>query len=176
MPGQGHNVGRPINGANDIAVLRRGGERGELQTAMSQKNMPRRLTERSNRGFGIVSGNPAVAVLLLPCGPGERHQRNAGTSASADGVFRNAHGERMGGVDDCINTFRKEKIAKPVGPAKTADAARNRRLSGVFGTAREGQYRGDVIALRQTLRQQARLRGASKDENAHLAAPRVLRR
>jgi hypothetical protein len=176
VPGQGHNVGRPINGANDIAVLWRGCKRGELQTAMGQKSAARHLTERSDGGFGIISGNPPVAVLLFPGGPGERHKRNAGALAGADRILRNAYSEWMRGIDDCLNMLREEKIVEPVDPAKTTDAERNRRLSGVFGTARERQYGGDVIALRQTPRQQARLSGASEDKNAHLVAPRAPRR
>lgn len=174
--GQRHNVGRPINSANNIKVLRRGGERGELQAAMGQKNPAWHLAERSNGGLGIVSGDPPVAVLLFPGGPGERNQGNSSALASLGRVFRNAYSERMGSIDHRINPLREEKIVESIDPAKAADSERNWRLLGIFGATRERQYGGDIIAPRQAPRQQARLSGPSEDKNAHLVAPRTLGR
>jgi hypothetical protein len=176
VSGQRHDVGWRINGANDVTVLWRGRKRGELQTAMGQKDTARRITERSNGGFDIFSGNPPIAVLPLPGGPGKRHQRNAGTFAGAGRMFRNARGERMGGIDHGIDSIREKKVAESIDPTKTTDAEWNRRLPRAFGTARKGKYGGDVSATCQALRQQACLSGASEDKNAHHVAPQAVRR
>jgi len=173
---QDRNVSRAINCTNKVGMLRRGRKRGELQPAVGQKNTARYITQRSNSGFGIIRVDPPIAVLRFPGGPGEGNKRNAGALASAGGIFRNPFGERMCGVDHRINMLREEKSAQSVGPTKTADAVRNGRPLRVFGTACERQYRGDVIALRQTPRQYARLSRTSEDKNAHPVAPRALRR
>ena len=91
-------------------------------------------------------------------------------------MFRNARGERMGGIDHGIDSLREKKVAESIDPTKTTDAEWNRRLPRAFGTARKGKYGGDVSATCQACPLTSLPWRVPEDKNAHHVAPQAVRR
>jgi hypothetical protein len=172
MPRQRQDVGWPIDGADNVGMLRRPRERRQLQPAVSQQDTSRTIAKSPNRRINVINLNPPIAALPLPSRPGESDERNVSASASAPRVFRNAHSERMRGIDHRIDVLRHEIMGQSIGPSKTANPEWDRRRHGVFSATGERQYRFDGDIRGEPPRQHAGLSGASEDKDAHLIFPR----
>ncbi len=176
MPGQLHDVSRPIDRADNVGMLRRPREGRQLQPAVSKENTSRTISKSPNCRINVINHKPPIANLLLPSRPGESNERKASTLASAPRIFRNAHGERMRSVDHRINVLGHQIIVKSIDPSKTANSERDWRQHGIFSATGERQYRFESDVPGETLRQHAGFFGASKNKDAHLIFPRSVGR
>ena len=105
MLGQQAQFGRLVDRAHQIEMLRRGGEGGELQSALGQEDAARRVAERGDRSLHVGDFRPLVAFARRPGGAGKHQQRNFGSLAGRAGMGRHLRGEGMGGVDNSVDFF-----------------------------------------------------------------------
>src|ERR1700677_558010 len=164
--GEGANLTRPGDRSDDVAMLRRSREGGELQATLSQKY---RLRPNPKSRGGVVHGrdlDPPVIGFRRPRGAGEHDKWGIGRAAGRDRVGRHARSERMGRVDNGADVLSGEKRRQAFGAATDADATRDWRWSGVGRRARQRQDCLDIGLIGDPPRERARLRRAAENEQA----------
>ena len=151
--------------ADQISVLRMGGEGFEMQPADTEKHAARRRAE------GLRGGRRASSTSIQRSPVARRHGGRSSASsgtlgfgAGGDGVSAHLRRERVGGVDDAIDPFGAQIAGKTLDAAKAADAPRNGRRRRVFGTAGVGQHRIDARFVRHRMREPVGVGGAAEDK------------
>ncbi len=95
--GQGR-FGR-INKAQDVAVLRVRGERGQMHSAHGEQDVAGRAVEGRDGGGDVGHVGPVVARMRAPSGPGERDHGHICGVCGGHGVVAHHRSEGMRGVD-----------------------------------------------------------------------------
>ena len=72
----------------------------------------------------------------------------------------------MRGIDQGVDTLRDKIIGQARGAAKAADADRHRMRNRRSGAAGERENHVEIAALGEPFAEQARFRGAAKNEDA----------
>ena len=165
--GERARLGRRIDRPNDVAVLRRAGEGGELEPPLGQEHGLRRGAERVDRLLHRRDLVPAVAFLSGPWRAGEDDERRRGRAAGGKSVGRHARGEGMGRVDDDVDALGAKIGREALGTPEAADALRDRRRRRIGGRAGERQDGFEIRLAREAARQRARFRRSAEDEQAN---------
>ena len=155
-----------IDAADQINVLRRRAERRQLVAAQRHKDIAAVLAERMHRGAGVVDLDPAVTRHGIPWRPVQYQKSDAGRARSRRRISRNRRRIGMRGVDQSIHALGGKMRGQALGPAETADPHRDGMRNRRGGAAGERQGHVKPVAPREALAQQARLRGAAKNQDA----------
>ncbi len=138
---QGQGRRRRIDQPQQIAMLRRMGERLEILLADGQKDPCRRRRQGRHRARDIRHMLPVITPARLPRRALERGQRNAGLMAGRHGVAAHPGGEGMRGVDDRADILVAQIVQQPGHPAKAPHPHRQglgARHSGAPGIGKHG--------------------------------------
>ncbi len=107
----------------------------KILTPDGQKHPARGYPERLRGGGDIGDGNPVRAGRFLPWRAPEREQGNAGDGRCRLRIGRNARGERMGRIDQGIESSLDKKSGQTLGAAGlTCYLAIAQHLSSQLGT------------------------------------------
>ena len=155
-----------IDAADQIKVLRRIDERGELVAPKRNENAARPISQFADCLADIRRFIPAVATLEKPRRPAERDKSNAGCAGGGGGIGR--HNLRIGMrcVDHRADALFDEIMCKPGGAAETAAANRYRERCRRHGSSGEREHNLKIGALGQTRGHAARFGGAAEDKDA----------
>jgi len=165
--GQGRQIRRGIDRADEIKVLRRARESRKTKPADGQENAPWRIAERTHRAVEIGDFAPLVAYLPLPGLAREGQQRNAKPCAGRSGMARHLFRKRMRRVDHALNPLALQICAKPVDAAKAADAHRDRLRLRLACPAGKRKHGADVRQLGNACGKRAGFARAAEDQHAH---------
>ena len=158
-----------INGADEVKMLRRTGEFGQIQPAMGEKNALGSQRQGADRSGNRINFLPDIAALLFPRRTGQLNQRNLRCRTRERSVTRHLTGKRMGGIDNTGDVVRFEIGYQAFNTAK-ATAAKRHGLARRLCAASERQGRMKFALKR--LRQRACLGGAAQNQN--MALPGLL--
>lgn len=158
-----------INAADKIAVLRSSGEAPGLLSADGEEDTAGRGTERRDGGVDAVDASPSVTIDNLPGRATQRKEWNLHSFSGGRRVGRDLVGERMGRVDEQVDTFLSQVINQALGATEAADAGRQGQGLGIRGSPGKRNRRVDIVAQRQSFRQRACLGRATEDQDTVLA-------
>lgn len=158
-----------IHAANEVPVLRRLGEPGDLLAAKREKYIPWLMPQRAYRIARARHLGPRVTGNLPPGRTTQREQRRAGLRGCADRVCGDRRSVRMGRIDQCVDAMFTQIVRETVDSAESAPAHRYRLGQGRRGAAGERQCRRDVVTVRDPQGKLSRLRRApeNQDMSAH---------
>lgn len=165
--GEGVETVRPIDGADEIEMLRRFGECRQIEAAMGQENAPGRLGECGNRLLDRVHFCPEILLLTLPCRTRQLNQRNLRRGTGNHSVSRHLCGEGVGRIDDAGDVFLCEVAEQPGNATKAATAKRHglhRRL-GSPGKRQGKAPRLPSALVVQAFGKLARLKSAAQNKD-----------
>ncbi len=160
---RGQRFGR-IDEAEQIMMLRLGGEGFNMHASERQHNAAGRPVERADGARNIGDMGPAVALPRLPFRAGEHEMGHPRLPRGDGGIGADNRGEGVGRVDEVGELFRLQISRQPLSTAKAADAHRHRLGTRVSGASGIAQHR-PLAAFGQSFRQRARLGGAAKDQD-----------
>ena len=155
-----------LDAAYEIMMLRRPREGCDFGLAEREEDTARLFADRLYRGCGIGNLNPTVAGARRPWRPAEREQRDARRCRRLGRVRRDDCGVRMRGIDEHVDAFGCEILAKALRATESADPYRHGMRGGCRGAAGERDRYRHIVAFGQTLRQAPRLRRAAENEDA----------
>ena len=98
-----------IDGAYEVAMVRDGGEGGELQAAYGEEDAPRLGADRRSGGRHCRDLRPAIARLRGPRRPAGVEKRDAGEPRRLARIRRHGGGEGMRGVDQHVDVLRPRR-------------------------------------------------------------------
>lgn len=136
--GQGQGLGRGIDKAQKIVVLRGLGEGGEGLAPDGQEDATRGFAQGCDGGVKVGDMGPVVPVARLPWRAFKGDQGGSRCLAGGDGIAAHLRGEGVGGVDDMGDGFGFEVMSQPVGATKAAHADRQRLGDRSFGATGVG--------------------------------------
>ena len=166
-PPQWQGVADRLDRAHQIGVLRRRGERRQLESADRQEHVARRGSERRRGIRHRRNLDPAITRLGEPGRPAQPEQRQAETRAGGGGVARHDRSKRVSGIDRRRNPLLGEPAGQAFDAAKAADAGRQRRRARVAGAPGQGQDRVDIGSPGERRRQCGGFGRAAENEDAH---------
>lgn len=134
------DVASRIDGAGDVVVLWRGGERGKLQAADSQQHAAGLVAEGRCGARGVADVRPGVAFDRLPCLANDGAQGKAERARCGDRIGRNVNRKRMRRIDDGLHLLILEPAREAIGTAEAADARGDRLSGGRARAAGERQH------------------------------------
>lgn len=155
---QQRHLRRWINGAQEVAMLRRLGEGAQMQAPKGQEHASRRGAKRGDRAFGVIDLAPIIVGLAQPGRAREDQQRNARAGAGLKRMARHLRGEWMRRVDDGADALLAQIVAQAGDAAKAANTHRQRRGRRITRRSGQRQNAGKIGAPRQRRAQEARLR------------------
>lgn len=158
-----------IDAADKIEMLRRRLGTAGFLPAGCKKDATGRGSQSSDRLGNARRWNPHVARLWRPFGSLQGEDGNVSDTGRHGGICRNPGGKGMRRVDQQIKLPLPQKAAQALDAAETADANRNGLNGGIFRTAGEREQNLVPAARRKCLREFARLRGSTEDQNADLS-------
>ncbi len=133
--GQRQGIGRRIDKAQKIVVLRGLGESGQGLATDGKEHPVRALTQCFDGSFMIGDKGPVVAFACSPWRAFQSDQGRVGFGAGGDGIRAHLSGERVGRVDHIGDGFGLDIGLKAFDAAKAADADGQRLGDLGFGTA-----------------------------------------
>ena len=155
-----------LDAAHEIPVLRRSREGSDPAPAEREENTARRFAERLYCRRGIGNLDPTIAGARHPWRPAQRKQRYAGGCRRVGRVGRDDCGVRMRGIDERVDAFGCQILAKTLGATKSADPHLHRVRGWRRGAAGERNRYGHIDAFGKTFRQASRFRRATENEDA----------
>ena len=155
-----------IDAADEIKVLRRGGQRREFGAAERDKYSARLFSQPAHRIDDIGRVGPAIAGKRTPWWSLQRDQRHARLARRFAGVRRDHVGIRMRRVDQNIDAFDAQIFGKPHGAAEAATANPDRLPRGRSGATGQRHNNVQISALGQAFGQLPRFRRAAEDKDA----------
>lgn len=135
---QGQIGTRFIDEAQQITVLRLGGERREMLAADSKEDGRRFIRESSDSVFEVGDSDPVVAIDGRPGGADESDQWRCGFGAGGDGILAHGIGEGVGRIDDMSDGCIVQVGGETFGAAVSPGAHRERLVDGNLSAARIG--------------------------------------
>lgn len=160
---------RPFDGvdaADEIVMLRRRFCVVSTLPARRQEDMAGGLAERLDGRRDALYFPPAIARQALPFGAAQSDCSDSGGLGRDRGIFGNSLGERVRGVDQQPVAAGFQKISQCHGAAETTDTDLNRLNGRFLGTSGERQQNIAIITRRERFGEQARLAGATEDQDA----------
>lgn len=128
--GSEQRLGR-IDEPEQVVVLRLVREIRKVHAPHGEHHALARARKRLHRPGNVRNIDPAVALLRLPRRAGERDQRHLRPCAGSHGVGAHLRGKGVGGVNDMGDARLGQVVRKPLDPAETADAQRQRLRGGI---------------------------------------------
>lgn len=138
-----------ISEAEQVVVLRLGGETRDLGSANGEEDVLGCPGQRRDGGVHVGHMGPAVALFGMPRRTGQRDQWNAGGLAGLNGVPAHLVGEGMRGVDQVRHSIVADIGGQPFDAAEPAGAHRDRLRPWCLGATGIGQHRV-IFRLRDT--------------------------
>lgn len=135
---QGQIGTRLIDEAQQITVLRPGGERREMLAADGKEDGCRFIRESSDSVFEVGDSDPVVAIDGRPGGADESDQWRCGFGAGGDGILAHGIGEGVGRIDDMSDGCIVQVGGETFGAAVSPGAHGERLVDGNLGAARIG--------------------------------------
>lgn len=136
--GQGQGIGRRIDKAQKVVVLRGLGETGKGLATDGQEDPARGVAKGCDGRVKVGDMGPVVFGVCLPGRAFKGDQRGVGCLAGGDRVAAHPGSEGVGGVDDMGDGFGLQVLCEARDAAKSADADGQRLGNGGFGPARVG--------------------------------------
>lgn len=159
-----------INAADDIVMLRSGGERRDILASDSEKHLAWHVSERADRAGDIVDVDPSVAGDLSPRWPSQCQNFSSCSCGGIGRMVRHDGGVGMGCVDQHIDMLRGKVVGEAVGAAKTSDPHRHRLGGRLRRAAGKRQRHAEISTVRKPSSQLPGLDGTSEYENMPHAA------
>lgn len=127
-----------IHQTQQIVMLGLRGKLLQMHAANSKEHPLGRALQRRNRSRNIRHMMPRVSGTTLPCGTGQRSERNSRLGTSFGRVPAHLRGKRMGGINDMGHRVFRDIARQPIGPAKPADPRRQGLRARIFHPPRVG--------------------------------------
>ena len=156
-----------IDAANEVGMLRGGGEGPKLVAAEREEHTSRRLSERSHGVNNAIDLDPIIASDFRPRPSPESDQLDAGLPGGFGGIDGDRGGVRMRGVDQDIYPLVADIAGETFGAAETSASDRCPLRQGLGRTASERDCHGEFRAWTESLGKSPRLGGAAENEDAH---------
>ncbi len=125
-----------IHQTQQIVMLGLRGKLFQVHPANSKEHPLGRALQRRNRCWNIRHVLPGVACAALPCGTGQRSERNSRLGARLGRVPAHLRGKGMGGINDMGHRVFRDVARQPIGPTKPADPRRQGLRARAFHTSR----------------------------------------
>lgn len=156
---------RHIDKAQEVVMLRFGRERRKVLFSDRQKDAGGPIGQRRHRTSHVGHMMPVIVGARSPRRALKNTQRCAGGGTGGDGVLAHLRGEWVGGVNHMADLFAPQIGGQTFGPAKAADAGRQRLRDRAVGAPGVGK---DCIhaARRQSAGKGGRFGGAAQQEDA----------
>lgn len=129
---------RFVDEAQEIAVLRLGGEWREVLAADSEEDGRRLIRQCGSGAFEIWNRDPIIVSGWRPRRSDERNQTRLGLGARRDGVLAHGVGEGVRRIDDVGDAFITDEGCEAFAAAVAAGADGERLVDGNLGAARIG--------------------------------------
>ena len=155
-----------INAAEQINVLRCGGERRKVIAPERDKDATRFPPDGTRRSGGVVDFGPTVPGNLIPWRAPQRNEGHASFARGFDSIHRDSAGIGMGGVNQRIDLVCHKVMGEPGSAAKAARPYRHDVRDGRRGAAGERERHIDATAPGEAFAQYARFRGAAENKDA----------
>lgn len=126
---------RRIDEAQQIEMLRLGGESVRVQSAERQHDAPGGAIQRGNRAGDVGHMGPVIARFRVPGRAGQGDEGDAGLACRHDGIAAHHGGEGMSGVDQMGDAFAAQIGGQTFRSAKAADAHWHRLWAGIVDPA-----------------------------------------
>ena len=159
----GWEIGR-IDHADDVVMLRFGGERNERLPADGEQDALGSLGQSRRGGFEIGDFCPAIAGDRLPGRPLKRDEGYAGGLGGGHSIGADAGSERMRGIDQDVDAKGAQMSSQPRRAAKAPDTHRDPWQPGRLGAASQRQDGIEPIVAGHLLGERAGLGGAAENE------------
>lgn len=153
-----------IDEAQQIMMLRLGGEGFDMHAPERQHDAPGRPVERADSARNVRDMGPAVALPRLPFRTIEDQMSDLRLLRSRNGVGADRRGEGVGRVDQVGEPLRLQEYRQSSSAAKAAYAHRQRLRARVAGASGIAQH-GALTALGKGLGEGARFGRAAKDQD-----------
>ena len=133
---------RGIDEAQQVEVLRPGGEGCESLFANREEDPGGSLRQSRNGGLYIAHVSPVIAGFCDPRQAFIGDKRRSGLGARKDGMAAHLRRKGMRGVDDVRDLLSVEGADEPVDPAEATHARRQWLFNGHRRASRIGENRG----------------------------------
>lgn len=137
--GQGERRFGWVDQAEQVVMLRRGGEMEKPLPPDREKNALRRAIQRCGCAGDVGDAMPMITCLREPGRALESDQRNPGCCCRFDCIPAHRRGERVGSVNQRGKRARTEVVGQPGRAAKSADADLDRLLARFFDATGVGK-------------------------------------
>ncbi len=125
-----------IHQTQQIVMLGLRGKLFQVHPANSKEYPLGGASQRRNRSRNIRHMMPRVSATTLPCGTGQRSERNSRLGTSFGRVPAHLRGKGMGGINDMGHRVFGDVARQPIGPTKPADPRRQGLRARAFHTSR----------------------------------------
>lgn len=154
-----------IDAADNVEMLRLGGKMGELLASDRQQNRARLFAETRDGFLDAGRVDPTVAGDGLPGSPLKSDQRQAGLPRGEHCIARDAHGERVGCIDENIDMRFPQKPGKAFRPSESAHADFTGMRQRCLRATREGERDPEVLSRREARGKKACLGRPAQNED-----------
>lgn len=155
-----------VDEAQQVMMLRLGGERVEILATDGEENLGRRVGQGGDGGGDVGNVRPIVAVNRRPGRAVQGDERGFRGLTGGDGVVGHRGGKRVGCVDNMRDFSGLQVGDQAFDAAKPAGALGQGLRGGGVGAASVG-IGGVDLGIVQGLCQQVRLGRATKQKDAH---------
>ena len=160
------DLGRRVDRAHEIAMLRGAPEGGEPEAPLGEKDDAARGAQRLDGFVDRGDLGPSVAGQRLPRQAGKNGQRAACGAAGYKRVRGHAGREGMGRVDNRLDPLGFEVGGEALGATEAADPLRDRRGRRTRRGAGQRERRGDAGLFREPACERACFRRAAENKEA----------
>lgn len=156
---------RRIHDTQQEIMLRKRGERRQVQTPDSQKHPGGGALQRLNGALDIRNILPPIARLGLPGRAFKGAKRHGAQGCGLNRIGADLGGKGVRGIDNLPDVFRPQILGQPRHPAKAAHPNRDRLGARLIHAARIRQHRRQPLTGQFT-HQGAGLSRAAKNKSA----------
>lgn len=164
MMGQSGRAFRGVHEAQQIMVLRLGGEGFHMHPSQRQHDLAGRAVQRGDRPVNVGNTGPAVAGDRLPGWTGQRDMGDASQPGSFHGMGAHRRGKGVCRVNQMGHACFTQIIGQPRNTAEATDTDRHRLGAGSLRTAGIAERRRNALCREQSGKS-ARLGRAAKQED-----------
>lgn len=157
---------RQIDDTDDVVVVGMGFQQSELLAADRGQHAERCRAESCDGRRDIGNAGPVIARLQLPCRAFDRNQGGSRMSASRDRIRTDLGRERMGCVDDGVDTFALDVGGQARNAAKTSRTSIEGRGLGVLRAPGIRERRVELWPFRKEAGEGVCLGGTAEQEKS----------
>lgn len=167
VTGQGWRVFRGVHEAQQIIVLRLGGERFHMHPSQCQHDAAGWPVQRGNGAVNVLNAGPAILGCRFPGGTGQRNMGDARQPGRFDGMTAHRRGKGMRRVNQMSHALAAQIVSQPGNAAKAADTYRHWLGARGFCTASITERRRNALSREQPGERTGLRRSAQQEDVWH---------